>query len=90
MAHRGRPGVPASQRYDLGEPLPLFVGDIVASHRHTPPWLALTVCISQFLLMVTRSAQYDTLSDPLCEKNPNTYTYLTALTLWLCRGRNRS
>jgi len=37
----------------------------VAVHRPTPPWLALAVCISQFLRMVTRSAQFDTLSDPL-------------------------
>ncbi|GAA2306621.1 hypothetical protein GCM10010234_57670 [Streptomyces hawaiiensis] len=63
MADGGRPGVPAPQRHDLGEPLPLFVGDIVAVHRHAPSWLALAVCIGQFLRRVTRSAQCDTLRD---------------------------
>ncbi|MGH1551666.1 hypothetical protein ACRAWF_04235 [Streptomyces sp. L7] len=77
MAHGGRPGVPASQRHCLREPS-LFVGDIVAVHRHAPSWVALAV-IRQLLRTVhpfgptathsaTRSGSISTGPEPVVQQ----------------------
>ena len=49
VVDRGGPGVAASQRDDLGEPFPLFIGDVVAVHRLPPTCFALISCTGQFL-----------------------------------------